>query len=69
MRLITGEIVEIYPDGQKPIARVRIAGVFVRAPIMFLSNADAEDCVLIASGVAIAKVQAQENQDVFSDSR
>jgi hydrogenase maturation factor len=69
MRLITGEIVEVYLDGQTTMARVRIAGAFMRVPIMLLSNADVGDCILIDSGVAIARVQTQENQDVFSDSR
>jgi len=71
MRLVTGEIVEIHPDAQKPMARVRVAGAFVRVSIMFLPEAKVGDCILIDSGVAIAKVepQSEENQNVLGNSR
>jgi hydrogenase maturation factor len=71
VRLVTGEIVEIHPDAHQPMARVRIAGVLTTVPITFLPDAKVGDCILIDSGVAIAKVkpQAEEKQDVFSNSR
>ncbi len=71
MRLVTGEIVEIYPDGQKLMARVRIAGAFTSVRLMFLPDVKIGDCILIDSGVAIAKVkpQAEENRYVLGNSR
>lgn len=71
MRLVTGEIVEIHPDAQKPMARVRIAGAFVRVSIMFLPEAKVGDYILIDSGIAVAKVkpQAEESRYVLGNSR
>jgi hydrogenase maturation factor len=63
MRLITGEIVEIYPDGQKLMARVSVAGAFMRVPVVLLSDVKVGDRVLIESGVAIAKVNSQTEED------
>ncbi|MGA9363420.1 MAG: HypC/HybG/HupF family hydrogenase formation chaperone [Bacteroidota bacterium] len=70
MRLATGEIVEIHPNAQKRMARVRIAGAFKSVPVMFLPDAKVGDCILIDSGVAIAKVkpQAEENRNVLGNS-
>jgi hydrogenase maturation factor len=63
MRLITGEIVEVYPDGQNLMARVCVAGAFMRVPVILLPDVKVGDHVLIESGVAIAKVTSQTKED------
>jgi len=71
VRLVTGEIFQIHPDAQKPLARVRIAGVFMNAPMTFLPDAKVGDYILIDSGIAVAKVkpQAEESRYVLGNSR
>jgi hydrogenase maturation factor len=63
MTLLTGEVVEVYLDDGRTMARVSIGGAFMRVPLMLVSNVKAGDLILIESGVAIARVQSQHYEE------
>ncbi|MBI3994857.1 MAG: HypC/HybG/HupF family hydrogenase formation chaperone [Nitrospirae bacterium] len=59
MNPVTGEIVELYPDGWTNMAKVRVNGVFIRVPMLLLPEAQVGDHVLVEGGVAVAVVKAE----------
>lgn len=63
MNLIEGEIVEIYSEDGTSMAKVRVAGVFLRVPVALIPDAKVGDRVLIESGVAIAKVESEQTKE------
>jgi hydrogenase maturation factor len=60
MNLVSGEIVEIYTEDRMTMAKVKVGRAFTRVSLIFLSEAAVGDSVLIESGVAISKVEAQK---------
>ncbi len=62
MNLITGEVVDIYDDTWKKMAKVRINGIYIRVPLMLLPEAKLGDHVLVDGGVAIAIVTARQKE-------
>lgn len=59
MRLMSGEIVEVYAEQGIAMGKVRVGGAFLRVPLMFVEGAAAGDRVLIESGVAIARITSE----------
>jgi len=64
MNFVTGQIEEIYVEGGSAMARVKVHGAYMRVPLMFVLDARVGDLILIESGVAISKVQAEHPQEM-----
>jgi len=62
MHCVTGKIVELYTEGELPMARVGVHGAFLRVPISFTQGMKVGDFLLIESGVAIAIVQPPKSE-------
>lgn len=63
MNIISGEIREIYVQEGVTMAKVKVKGAYVHAPIMFLPDVKVGDTVLIESGVAISKVEEHPKEE------
>ena len=63
MRLVTGEIVEIRVDGWTSLAKARVGGACTRVPLYFVPEARVGDHILIESGVAIAIVGNESQEE------
>jgi len=64
MNLVTGEIVEIYVREGTTMATVSVRGALVRVPAVLLTEARVGDTILIESGVAISRMQAEQQSKV-----
>jgi len=56
MNLVTGQIVDTAGDGPWRKAKIRVRGVIIRGPLMFLTDAGIDDRILVERGFAIAVV-------------
>lgn len=57
MNLVAGEVVQIYTREEVKMAKVRVRGTMIHVPLTLVPVADVGDCVLVESGVAIAKIE------------
>lgn len=72
MNLFAAEIVDIDAEDSATVAKVRVGGVFVRVSLQLLPEARIGDEILIAGGVALARVDGareKELSDVLGHSR
>mgnify|MGYP001356892281 CR=1 FL=1 len=70
MHCVTGKIIELYMEGELPMAKVGVHGAFLRVPVSFTQGAKVGDFLLIESGVAIAIVPtpiSEEQNNVSGD--
>jgi hydrogenase maturation factor len=63
MNLLSGEIVQVYEDGEVRMGKVRVGGAFLRVPLSLVVDGKVGDTILIESGVAIAKVSRQTMEE------
>ena len=57
MNLVAGEIIEIYNENETPMAKIRVRGAHLRVPLTLVPGVGIGDCILVESGIAIAKIE------------
>jgi len=63
MNLVAGEIVEKYVENETPMAKIQVRGAFIRVPLTLVSDVKVGDCLLVESGVAIAKIESKLEEE------
>jgi hydrogenase maturation factor len=63
MNLVYGEIVALSPDREIQIGKVRVGGAIKAVSLDFVSPAQIGDTVLVCDGVAIAKVEHENERE------
>jgi len=61
MGVMSGKIDEIYVEDGKPKASVRIGNATVRVDLLLLIDAKVNDRVLFDSGLALSRIDDQQN--------
>ena len=59
MNLISGRIEEIYVREGVTLGKINVRGVFVKVPLVFLTEAKIGDTIVIESGVAISTTEEE----------
>lgn len=65
--MMTGKIEEIYVDSGVVKAKVRVAGAFIRVPLMLLMDARVGDEILVESGIAISRIEGLQPELTLAD--
>lgn len=63
MNLVQGTITEIYLEGGTTRGKVRVGGAVIGVQLVLLMDARVGDEVLVDSGVAISRVEANQNSE------
>jgi hydrogenase maturation factor len=63
MNIVSGEIREIYAQEGMTMAKVKVKGAYLHAPVLFLPEAIVGDTVLVESGVIISKVEEHPQEE------
>ena len=67
MNLVSGVIREISVEGGMPIARISVDGALMKVPLVFVKDAVVGDTILVSSGVAISRLQDNQQSEDGSD--
>jgi hydrogenase maturation factor len=59
MNLISGRIEEIYVREGVTMGKINVRGAFVKVPLIFLTEAQIGDTIVIESGVAISRTEEE----------
>jgi hydrogenase maturation factor len=70
MNLVYGEIVDVFPEGGLPGAKVRVGAALKRVSVALVAGVRPGDTVLVCDGMAIGKVEsARKESNVSGNSR